>query len=159
MHTHQFSYDTRYRPEKSSRPALIRCSLRGKELVREHVAIPRVGTGTKIVRLMGRYEAADGDVFVEFDRGYAEIFVVHQGFRFALWWGESEAVSAQDRWLAAFLRKESLGYLQALSPLRQQLEFIRVSGLGRPGEQAALTDLIAGVREVIQAGDRSYPQM
>ncbi len=142
-----FEYDTRYYAVKFGPPSLAKLSLRDGRLHHERIEIPRVGTGTKSVRLKGWYTGLDGDVFLQIDGGYADVSVVHRGLQFAIWWGDSEDLSAQTPWLIDFLSREPLSVLHLLPKLEHHLEFIRDRGCGRPGEEAALLDLIATLHE------------
>jgi hypothetical protein len=141
-----FEYDTRYYAVKSGPPTLAKLSLRGNQLHHEPVEIPRVGTGTKIVRLKGWYTGFDGDLFLRIEGGYADISVVHHGLQFAIWWGDSEDVAAQNSWLIGFLRQDPLCQLHVIRRLENHLGFIQERGIRRPGEEPALTDLIASLR-------------
>ncbi len=116
--------------------------MQGGRLHYERIEIPRIGTGTKIVRLKGSYTGSNGDVFLNIDGTYSEITVVHRGTQFAIWWGDSENVAAQCSWLTGFLAHDALSFLHVIPRLENHLDFIRQRGLGRPGEEAAMLDLI-----------------
>jgi len=146
-----FDYDTRYYALKSDPPTLAKLTLRGGQLHYERIEIPRVGTGTKSVRLKGVYTGLDGDVFLQIDGGYAEVCIVHHGLQFAIWRGDSENLSAQRRWLVDFLAGDPLSVLHVLPRLEHHLTFMRERGILRPGEETALLDLIAKLREVAAA--------
>lgn len=145
-----FEYDTRYYAPKSGPPTLSKLSLYGRQLRHERIEIPRVGTGTKIVRLKGSYTALDGEVFVQIEDGYADISIVHRGLQFALWWGDSEDLSAQTPWLIDFLAHDPLSVFHVLPKLEHHLKFIHERGIRRPGEESALLDLIAKLRQIAE---------
>ncbi len=153
-----FEYDRRYYAVKFGPPALAKLSLRGGQLQHERIEIPRVGTGTKSVRLKGSYNGIDDDVFLQIDGGYADVSVVHHGLQFAIWWGDSEDLSAQTPWLIDFLAQEPVSILHALPRLEQHLEFMRERGIRRPGEEPALLDLIARLRDIAAAPYYLQPQ-
>jgi hypothetical protein len=146
-----FEYDTRYYAVKTGPPTLAKLSLRNGQLHHERIEIPRVGSGTKSVRLKGSYTGLDGDVFLQIDGGYADVSLVHHGLQFAIWWGDSENLSAQNAWLTGFLTNDPLCVLHVLPKLEHHLEFMRARGIKRPGEEPALLDLIAKLRDVAAA--------
>jgi hypothetical protein len=142
-----FEYDTRYYAVKCGPPILAKLSLRNGQLHHERIEIPRVGTGTKSVRLKGSYTGFDGDVFLQIDGGYADVSVVHHGLQFAIWWGESADLAAQNSLLIGFIAQDALCHLQVIPRLESHLNFIQERGIGRPGEEAALLDLLEILRE------------
>ncbi len=146
-----FEYDTRYHALKTGPPMLAKLTLKNGQLDYERIEIPRVGTGTKSVRLKGSYSGLDGDVFLQIDGGYADVCIVHRGLQFAIWWGDSENLSAQIPWLIDFLAGDPLSVLHALPKLEHHLEFMRERGILRPGEEPALLDLIAKLHDVAAA--------
>lgn len=153
-----FEYDARYYAVKFGPPTLAKLALRNGRLHHERIEIPRVGTGTKSIRLKGSYTGSDGDVFLRIDGGYADVSVVHHGLQFAIWWGDSEDLSTQTPWLIDFLAREPLSTLHVLPKLEQHLEFMRERGIRRPGEEPALLDLIAKLREVAVGASALQPQ-
>jgi hypothetical protein len=142
-----FEYDTRYSALKSGPPTLAKLSLRNNQLHHERVEIPRIGTGTKIVRLKGSYTGLDGDLFLRIEGSYADVSVVHHGLQFPIWWGDSEDLSAQSSWLAKFLADDPLSILLVIPKLENHLAFIQQRGCGRPSEELVLLDLIAMLRD------------
>jgi len=144
-----FEYDTRYYAVKLGPPTLAKLSLRNGQLQHERIEIPRVGAGTKSVRLKGSYTGLDGDVFLRIDGGYADVSIVHDGLQFAIWWGDSEDLSAQTPWLIDFLAGEPLSALHVLPKLEHHLEFMRERRIRRPDEEPALLDLIAKLLEIV----------
>jgi hypothetical protein len=146
-----FEYDTRYYAVKTGPPTLAKLSLRKGQLQHERIEIPRMGSGTKSVRLKGSYTGLDGDVFLQIDGGYADVSLVHHGLQFAIWWGDSGDLSAQNAWLIGFLAKDPLSALHVLPKLEHHLEFMRERGIRRPGEELALLDLIAELRDIAAA--------
>ena len=142
-----FEYDMRYSALKSGPPTLAKLSLRSNQLQHERVEIPRIGTGTRIVRLKGSYTGLDGDLFLRIEGGYADVSVVHHGLQFPIWWGDSEALSAQSTWLVDFLSDDPLSILLVIPKLEDHLAFIRQRGCGRPSEELVLLDLISMLRD------------
>jgi len=101
--------------------------------------------------LKGSYTGLDGDVFLQIDGGYADVSLVHHGLQFAIWWGDSQDLSAQNAWLIGFLANDPLSALHVLPKLEHHLEFMRERGIRRPGEEPALLDLIAKLRDIAAA--------
>jgi hypothetical protein len=153
-----FEYDTRYYAVKFDAPTLAKLSLRDGQLHHDRVGIPRVGTDRKSIRLKGSYMGVDGDVFLQIDGGYADVSVVHHGLQFAIWWGDSEDLSAQTPWLIDFLAREPLSVVHVLPKLEQHLEFMRERGIRRPGQEPALLDLIAELRGIALEPSALQPQ-
>jgi hypothetical protein len=76
---------------------------------------------------------------------------VHHGLQFAIWWGDSEDLSAQTPWLIGFLVRDPLSVIHIIPKLEHHLEFIREREIRRPGEEPALLDLIAKLRDAAVA--------
>jgi len=143
-----FEFDKRYRPAVAGRPYVARFSTHDGHLLEQRVDIPLTGAGQQSVRVKGTYEVRNGEVLATVETGYAEIFLVHDGFRLPLWWGVPEDLYAQKFWLATLLEDGSALPAPCVEFLNRHVRSLRERGPVRPEEIEAVSRLFKSKRQV-----------
>ena len=141
-----FLYDHRYDTRTGIKPVLARLRVAENQIRVEPIEIPRSGKGVIQIRLLGQYTAHDGEVLLDMRHLHAEVYVVHRGFQFAIWWGDPAEFARQEPWLVDFMNGCGLGAAHVMPALEHQQQFLRQHPTPTGAEESVLADLLQQLR-------------